>query len=444
MQKLPIVAIVGRPNVGKSSLLNCLAGRRISIVDSTAGTTRDRVSVVCEHDGVWFELVDTGGLGIEDSDNLTEHVEQQIAYAVAEAALALFVVDIRAGVHPLDLKVAELLRRFERPVILVANKADTKVMNDLTGELWSLGFAEPIPVSAVHRRGIEPLRDRIAERLGYSETEPAEPVMRLAVVGKRNVGKSTFINTLAGEQRVIVSEVPGTTRDSVDVRFEKDGQSFIAIDTAGLRKRSRLAEGVEFYSYARAQRSIRRADVVLLFIDATAPITDVDKKLARSVADEFKPVVLVVNKWDLAEQKASPDDYREYLSKTLREIEYAPICLSCALDGRGVWDVVDVGLELFRQSQVRVSTGQLNRALREAVATRRPHATPGGKVAKFYYLSQVATQPPTIVAFVNDPGLVDENYRRFLLHRLREILPFGEVPIRLLVRSHHKSPTRSK
>jgi len=201
MQQLPVVAIVGRPNVGKSSLLNCLAGRRISIVDPTAGTTRDRVSYVCEHEGVWFELVDTGGLGVEDQDNLTDHIEQQIRYAVAEAAVAIFVVDIREGVHPLDQHVADLLRRFARPVILVANKADTKQLDDLAGEFWSLGFGEPLPVSAVHRRGREELLDRIADRVGYSEKAPAEPVMKLAVVGKRNVGKSTFINALAGQER---------------------------------------------------------------------------------------------------------------------------------------------------------------------------------------------------------------------------------------------------
>jgi len=228
------------------------------------------------------------------------------------------------------------------------------------------------------------------------------------------------------------------------VRFERDGQVFMAIDTAGLRKRSRWAEGVEFYSFSRAQRSIRRADVVLMFIDASAPVSEVDKKLARYIADQYKPVVIVVNKWDIAEGRAGPEDYRDYLTKTLPEIDYAPICLTCAKDGRGVNEVVEVSLELFRQSQIRVSTGVLNRALRRAVEQRQPHGASGSRLPKFYYLTQVAIRPPTIVAFVNDPDLVGEDYRRFLLNRLREVLPYGEIPIRLLFRSHHGTTARSR
>lgn len=444
MHKLPLVAIVGRPNVGKSSLLNVLARRRISIVDPTAGTTRDRVSTIVTHRDAYFELVDTGGLGIEDSDRLTEHVEQQIRYAVSEASLVLFVVDGQAGVQPLDTQVAGMLRRIDKPVILVANKSDNPTMDTLVGEFYALGFGEPTTTSAAHKRGIEALLDRVMEHIGYSETAPSEPVMRLAVVGKRNVGKSTFINALAGQERVIVSEVPGTTRDSVDVRFERDGQTFVAIDTAGVRKKGKFDSDIEFYSFSRAQWSIRRADVALLFIDATMPITDVDKKLARYIADLYKPVIIVVSKWDLVEakNKDDPDEYRKYLSKTLPGIEYAPIALTAAKDNRGVWDVVDLALELFHQSQIRVPTSELNRALRAAVEARQPIGAGSGKMPKFYYLSQVAVQPPTVVAFVNDPGLLAEDYRRFLLNRLREILPYSEVPIRLFFRSHHGDSKR--
>jgi GTP-binding protein len=439
MHKMPLVAIVGRPNVGKSSMLNVLARRRISIVDPTAGTTRDRVSTIVEHRDAYFELVDTGGLGIEDSDRLTEHVEQQIRFAVAEANLILFVVDAQAAVQPLDRQVAEMLRRIDKPVILIANKSDNMKMDSLVGEFYSLGFGDPQPTSASHKRGIEELLDRVMEHIGYSETAPTQPVMRLAVVGKRNVGKSTFINALAGEERVIVSEVPGTTRDSIDVRFERDGQTFVAIDTAGIRKKGKFDNDIEFYSFSRAQWSIRRADVALLFIDATMPITDVDKKLARYVADLYKPVIIVVSKWDLVEAKSKddPDEYRKYLSKTLPGIEYAPIAMTAAKGGRGVWEVVDLALELFRQSQIRVPTAELNRALRSAVEARQPMGSGSGKMPKFYYLSQVAVQPPTVVAFVNDPGILAEDYRRFLLNRLREVLPYGEVPIRLFFRSHH-------
>ncbi len=440
MHKLPVIAIVGRPNVGKSSLLNTLARRRISIVDPTAGTTRDRVSTIVEHRDAYFELVDTGGLGIEDSDRLTEHVEAQIRYAVAEANLILFIVDNQAGVQPLDVQVAEMLRRIDKPVILVANKADNRNMDVQVGEFYSLGFGDPQPTSAAHKRGIEELLDRVMEYVGYSEAAPIQPVMRLAVVGKRNVGKSTFINALAGHERVIVSEVPGTTRDSIDVRFERDGQTFVAIDTAGVRKKGKFSSDIEFYSFSRAQWSIRRADVALLFIDATQPITEVDKKLARYVADLYKPMAIVVSKWDLVEDKNKDDSeaYQKYLGDALPGIEYAPIALTAAKDERGVWEVVDLALELFRQSQIRVSTSELNKALRKAIEARQPMGAFGGKIPKFYYLSQVAVQPPTVVAFVNDPGLLAEDYRRFMLNRLREILPYGEVPIRLFFRSHHR------
>ena len=440
MHKLPVIAIVGRPNVGKSSLLNVLARRRISIVDPTAGTTRDRVSTLVEHRDAYFELVDTGGLGVEDSDRLTEHVEQQIRYAVAEANLILFVVDGQAGVQPLDQQVAQMLRKIDKPVILVANKSDNMKMDSLVGEFFSLGFGDPQPTSAAHKRGIEELLDRVMEHVGYSEAAPTQPVMRLAVVGKRNVGKSTFINALAGEERVIVSEVPGTTRDSIDVRFERDGQTFVAIDTAGVRKKGKFDSDIEFYSFSRAQWSIRRADVALLFIDATQPITDVDKKLARYIADLYKPVAIVVSKWDLVEQKKKddPEAYRKYLGDALPGVEYAPIAMTAAKEQRGVWEVVDLALELFRQSQIRVSTADLNKALRNAIEARQPVGSHGGKIPKFYYLSQVAVQPPTIVAFVNDPGVLAEDYRRFMLNRLREILPYGEVPIRLFFRSHHR------
>lgn len=446
VQKLPVVAIVGRPNVGKSSLLNILAGRRISIVDPTAGTTRDRVSTICEHSGVYFELVDTGGMGIEDADRLTEHVEAQIRYAVADASLVLFVVDAQAGIQPLDEKVAALLRKTDRPVLLVSNKSDNMKMDNNVGEFWALGFDQPYPTSAAHKRGIEELFDQVIKQIGNSRIIPVEPVMKLAVVGKRNVGKSTFINALAGEERVIVSEVPGTTRDSIDVRFEVDGQAFLAIDTAGVRKKGKFGSDIEFYSFSRAQRSIRRADVTLLFIDATMPVTDVDKKLARYISDLYKPMAIVVSKWDLAQDKNKddPEEYREYLTKTLPGVEYAPIALTVGKEAQGVLEAVDLALELYRQSQVRVGTAELNKALREAVEARQPVGSTSGRMPKFYYLSQVAVQPPTVVAFVNDPGLLAEDYRRFLLNRLREVLPYGEVPIRLLFRSHHRAKAGSE
>ncbi len=434
---LPVVAIVGRPNVGKSSLLNCLARQRISIVDPVAGVTRDRVSAVCQTDDVCFELVDTGGYGVEDPDRLDEHIRHQILQAVQEADLILFVVDVCEGIVPLDLRVAELLRKSDRQVLLVANKTDHEGLVAQASEFYKLGFDQPLCVSAVHGRGRAELIDRIADRVRSEAAEqPPEPVMKLAIVGKRNVGKSTFITSLAGQDRVIVSETPGTTRDAIDVQFQKDGRTFVAVDTAGVRKKRKIADSVEFYSYARATRTIRRADVVLLLIDATEPVGQVDKKLARFIADEHKPCILVINKWDLAKGRATSDDYGQYLTGALPELEYAPIAFVTAKDSRNVQASIDTAIELFKQAKTRIGTGRLNQALRESLAVRGPSAKRGTKPPRIYYATQVATQPPTIVLSVNDPALLGESYRRFLLNRLRERLPFSEIPIRLLLRSH--------
>ncbi len=434
---LPVVAIVGRPNVGKSSLLNMLAGERISIVDPMAGVTRDRVSAIIEIDDRYFELLDTGGYGIEDHDNLTAHVEQQIHFALSAADLVLFVVDIREEITPLDREVAELLRGVSKPVQLVANKADTEQHAHSASMLTALGFGDPITVSALHARGRRTLLETIHERLGERMTTDApDQVMKICIVGRRNVGKSTFINHLAGQERVIVSEVPGTTRDAVDVRFELDGRTFVAIDTAGVAKSKRRANNsIEFYGYNRALASIRRADVVLFLIDSTEPISDVDKKLARYVVDEYKPCVLVVNKWDLAKGQASSETYGEYLAKTLPQISYAPVAFTTALNGRNVQGTIELAQSLFNQARMRVTTGQLNRAIETTLAERQPMATKHGAHPKIYYATQVSVCPPTIVLFVNNPALMKEQYRRFAERRIRESLPFEEVPVRLVWRA---------
>jgi len=438
VMSLPVVAIVGRPNVGKSSLLNCLVGRRISIVDPTPGVTRDRVCSPLPVGDGYVELVDTGGMGIEDVDDLTEHVKSQISYALREAAVILFVVDAREGVTSLDRNVAAELRRQNKPVILVANKIDTVRGLFETGELHSLGFGEPKEVSAHHGIGRKDLLDAIARSLGERAGDSLpEPIMKLAVVGKRNAGKSTFINSLAGQPRVIVYEIPGTTRDSVDVQVELDGRTFVLIDTAGARKRKQLAGDIEFYSYHRAMRSIRRADVVALMIDASVPVSRVDKKLAREIAEQFKPVVLVVNKWDLAREAASGEDYAEYLGKALPELSYAPISLTTATEGENVRETVDLAEQLFQQAGTRVTTGRLNAVVREILDARGPSHKAGTKPPKILYVSQIATAPPTIVCFVNDLRSFDAGYQRYLLNRLRERLPFSEVPIRLIFRQRH-------
>ncbi len=438
MMSLPVVAIVGRPNVGKSSLFNVLVRRRTSIVEATAGVTRDRVTAVCDIDDVYFELVDTGGHGIVDRDDLDEHVERQIEYAIQQAQLILFVVDAREDLMPLDSDTAELLRRHDSTarVRLIANKVDNPRMEETLSEFVSLGFGEPLPVSAVHGHGRSELRELIRDEMALvSDKVPDDPVMKIAIVGKRNAGKSSFVNALAGEERVIVSEIPGTTRDSIDVRIEKDGRTLIVIDTAGARKKRKISDSIDFYANSRATRSIIRADVVLFLIDATVPVSQVDKRLANLIAAEHKACVLVINKWDLAKGRASAEDFGEYLAKVMPDIQYAPLAFTSASTGRNVASTIDLGAELFKQSNTRVGTGRLNQALERALAIDSPRPKRGRKIPKFYYATQVSTLPPTIVIFVNSPEAVSQNYKRFLLNRFREMLPFEEVPLRLIFRA---------
>lgn len=441
---LPVVAIVGRPNVGKSSLLNCMARRRIGIVDPTAGVTRDRVSAVCSAGDWYYEAVDTGGFGVEDRDKLTDHIEQQIRYAIGQAAVVLFVVDARAGITPLDQEVARLLRRHECNVMLVANKVDQIDDGADLAEFHRLGYGEPLAVSALHKVGRQKLINvlsRLLKPLGSGQI--SDPLLKIAVVGKRNAGKSTFINAIAGEQRVIVSEVPGTTRDAVDVRFEKDGKTFVIIDTAGVRKKNKMSDDIEFYSFVRARHSVLRGDVVLMFIDASQPISQVDKQLSRFISESDKPCVLVVNKWDLAKGRTDVEAYEEYFSKVLPELDYAPIAAVTARDHRGVQAVIDLAMSLHNQSSARVSTAQLNQALEAITLLRGPSAKRGTKAVKIYYGTQVSTCPPTLVLFVNDAALVGEGYRRFLVNRFRELLPFQEIPIRLVFRSHRREDRKA-
>jgi GTP-binding protein len=435
---LPVVAIIGRPNVGKSSLLNALSGQMISIVEPTAGVTRDRVSTIIGRDDRYFELVDTGGYGIVDSDQLSGHIEQQILQAMESANLVLFMVDIRDGLVPLDERIAQLLRKNDLDVVGVANKADTARMFPAAAEFSRLGFGDFLCISAKNNLNKADLLDIVFDKLAHIESStPAEPAMKLAVVGKRNAGKSTLVNAMVGADRVIVSETPGTTRDAVDVRFEKDGRTIIVIDTAGVRKKSKLADSIEFYSYVRATRSIQRADVVLFLIDAAVPVSQVDKKLAKVIADEHRACIIIVNKWDLAKGVATTDDYRDYLTKLLPGLRYAPIAFTTAIEARNVQSVLDLAAEIFKQATTWVPTAKLNKAF-EAIKHEKIGTAKGGKRnwPKIYYATQIAANPVTILMFVNKPELFEENYRRTITNRLRSMLPIEEVPIRLLARPH--------
>ena len=349
-------------------------------------------------------------------------------------------VDIRDGAVPLDETIAQLLRKNNLDVIGVANKADTAKMFPAAGEFTKLGFGEFLCISAKDNLNKTVLLDKIFERLESVETDvPQEPVMKIAIVGKRNAGKSTIVNAMAGFERVIVSEVPGTTRDAVDVRFEKDGQTIVVIDTAGVRKKGKMSDSIEFYGYVRATRSIQRADVVFFMIDSTVPISQVDKKLAKVIAEEYKSCILVVNKWDLAKDTASTDDYHDYLNKMLPGLRFVPIAFTTATESKNIQSVLDLAIELFKQATMWIPTAKLNKAF-ELIKEEKVGTAQGKKKGRprLYYATQVAVNPVTLLMFVNKPGLFEENYRRFITNRLRSMLPVEEVPIRLLARAHRE------
>ncbi len=433
---VPQVVIVGRPNVGKSSLFNWLAGRRLAIVDPTAGVTRDRVTHLLQIDDRFVELVDTGGMGGTDADNLTEHIEEQIQVAIDSAAVILFVVDTQAGLVPLDQEVARRLRYVDVPIIGVANKTDSPKLDPQADEFYKLG-RKVLRTSVTQDRGKEELLEELRARLPppppEGEDPGEEPVMKVAIVGRRNVGKSTLVNTLAQADRMITSEVPGTTRDSVDVRFELDGKAFVAIDTPGFKRSKSIASDLDFYSTHRAQRSIRRADVALLFFDASQRISKLDKQLADYIAQQYKPCMFVVNKWDLMAGAMPTEKWVAYLRDNFRTMAYAPIAFITGQTGKNVKAMLNHAQMLFKQSHTRVTTARLNKLVRLALE-RNPPPVVRNRRATIYYGTQVAVQPPTIVLFCNDPQALTQPYQRFLLSVFRENLKFGEVPIKLYLR----------
>ncbi|QDV44961.1 GTPase Der [Stieleria neptunia] len=435
---VPQVAIVGRPNVGKSSLFNWLARRRLAIVDDYEGVTRDRMTTLIESEDQFFELTDTGGLGIEDPDDLTADVRRQIEFAINSADVILLVVDVQTGLMPLDELVVERLRGVERPVILVANKSDQRHQDIHADEFHRLGRGHLITVSTTQNRNREELLELIRDRLPPSDETVNVPTMKLAIVGRRNVGKSTFVNTLAETDRMIVSEVPGTTRDSVDVHFEVDGQTFIAIDTPGLRKRKSQRTDLEYYGMHRAQRSIRRADVVLMFFDANETTSKVDKQLIGYVIENYKPCIFVINKWDLLHDTIPTERWVRYLRRQFPTLSYAPIAFITGQTGKNVKALMNHSSMLFKQARERVSTGQLNRLLRSAIEAHQPPLYQNRR-PKIYYATQVATEPPTIVVMCNDPKAFSNDYQRYLMNVMRDHLKFGEVPIKMYLQKRARN-----
>lgn len=429
---IPSVVIVGRPNVGKSSLLNCLARQRIAIVDPTAGVTRDRISAVIEHDERLFELWDTGGIGTPD--DLAAEVESQIDSALERADVVLFLADAQQGLMPLDEEIGARLRKLRRPVLLVANKVEHPKHEAAAAEFYALGFGAPILVSALNGNGRTELLAELTRRLPETHARPSAPVLKLAVVGRQNVGKSTLVNTLVGEQRVIVSDIPGTTRDAVDVRFEHNGLTFVAVDTAGLKRHSKGGNSIEFYGLVRAYRAIRRCDVALLMIDATWDISRVDKRLASAIEDNSKPCVITVNKWDRVAGRFTTEEYVRYLGAHLRGLSFAPVSFISAKEKTNIGRTLDLAQALFKQAGRRVSTPELNDVLHRASEAKAPEGA-HGKRPRLFYGTQIAVAPPTFLIFASHPQLISAQYTRYLANDFRRHLPFPEIPLRIVYRA---------
>ena len=443
----PQIVIVGRPNVGKSSIFNWLARKRLAIVDHVAGVTRDRMTHLVQEGSHFFELVDTGGIGINDVDNLTREIEEQIDVGIEAADIILFVVDTRSGLIPLDGDVAKRLRYANKPVICVANKSDTEILESNAEEFYRLGQGKLICVSALMNVNRDGLLKMIVERLATLNDkdveQPENPEMKVAIVGRRNVGKSTFVNSLAKAERMIVSEIPGTTRDSVNVRFELDDKAFTAIDTPGMKRNKSVKSDIDFYSTHRAKRSVRHADVVLVLFDATQHINKVDKQLCNYVAEQYKPCIFVVNKWDLLYGSLPTEKWVTYLHDTFRTMTNVPIAFITAKTGKNVKALVNHAQLLHKLSRHRLATSDLNRLVRAAL-DRNPPPLDGNLRPKIYYAAQVGIQPPTIVLVCNRPSAFSTTYRRYLMGVFQDQLDFGELPIKLYLNSRSRDDQRDE
>ena len=436
----PVVAIVGRPNVGKSTLFNRLSGNRISIVEGEPNVTRDRIYA----DISWLErsfmLIDTGGLEPLNQDLIKNKIKYQAELAIAEADLILFVVDGRSGLTETDREIAQILRKTNKKVILVLNKIeDFSILEQIEWEFYSLGFNEPLPISAEHGKNTGDLLDLMIQCFPESteEVEPASDLLNIAIVGKPNVGKSSLVNYIVGDERVIVSAIPGTTRDAVDTLVERGDIKYNLIDTAGLRRKARVKSSVEYYSAIRTIRAVERADAVLMMVDATEGITAQDKKIVGYAHDHGKAIVIAVNKWDLIEKDHKTMDlYREEIYLQLKFLRYAPITFISAITGERIPEVLNLLEHVIDQTQQRVKTGVLNEVLEEAIQLREP---PGmkGKRLKLYYATQLGIKPPTFAFFVNDPKLMHFSYQRYLENILRQAFGFIGTTIRFKLRERN-------
>ena len=432
----PVVAIVGRPNVGKSTLFNVLAGETISIVKDTPGVTRDRIYADCTWLNMNFTLIDTGGIEPDSKDIILSQMREQAQIAIDTAHVIIFIVDVRQGLVDSDSKVADMLRKSGKPVVLAVNKVDSiqKFGNDVY-EFYNLGIGEPIPVSAASRLGIGDLLDEVTKHFAadqMEETEDDRP--RVAIVGKPNVGKSSIINKLIGENRVIVSDIAGTTRDAVDTEVVYNGTEYVFIDTAGLRRKSKIKEDLERYSIIRTVSAVERADVVILVIDAQEGVTEQDAKIAGIAHDRGKGIIVAVNKWDAIEKNDKTIyEYTKKIQDTLSFMQYAEMIFISAVTGQRMNKLFEM-IDMVRENQtLRVATGVLNEIMTEAVALQQP-PTDKGKRLKLYYMTQVAVKPPTFVIFVNDKELMHFSYVRYLENRIRDSFGFKGTALKFIVR----------
>jgi GTPase len=445
MTQKGLVALVGRPNVGKSTLFNRFVGRRVAVVSEVAGTTRDRLHADAEWAGVSFMLVDTGGIEVtegrhteplsEDSERFLPLIRRQAEVAIQDADVIVQVVDGQAGITAADREVADILRRSRKPVLVAANKLESTRLHDTIYEFYELGVGEVFAVSALHGTGSGDLLDAIVENLPAESPEEAEDdSIKVAILGRPNVGKSTLVNKLLGEERLIVSPIAGTTRDAIDTHLTWEGETFTLIDTAGIRRRGRIEPGVEKYSVLRAMKALNRADVALLLIDAVEGITAQDQHIAGMLVEEMASIVVLINKWDALDKDThTMHEYTTQLRQELNFLPYVPILFISAQTGQRVNKILSTVLEVNEARYRRIPTSQLNKLMRDAV-DRHPPPQQGGVRVKFFFATQASVAPPTLVFFVNKPEVVHFSYQRYLENRIREEFPFPGTPLRLVFR----------
>ena len=431
-RELPSVAVIGRPNVGKSTLFNRILGTKLAIVEDRPGVTRDRHFALADWGGRQFYLIDTGGLETEQDEPMANAIRTQVMAAIEEADVLTFVVDGKTGPHPEDQGVAEMLRKTERPLVLIVNKMDRWPEDQSHLDFWELGLGEPMPVSALSGKGSGDVLDRIVELLPpVNEAAPDDDTLSIAVIGKPNVGKSSFVNRLLGEERMVVTDVAGTTRDSIDTPVRYHGRSLVFIDTAGLRRQARIERGLEYYTALRTERAIERSDVCLLLIDSTEEIHVQDLKIAEKAWDAGRSLIIVANKWDLVEKETmTATAYERSVKERAPSLRWVPILFTSALTGQRVQKVLDLVLEIAAERERRIATHEVNDVLRALVArTAVPHYR--GLPVKLLYATQTETAPPTFMIFTNYPKAIPENYVRYLVNGFREAWGFPGTPLRI-------------